>query len=94
MNTNPQAEQKKHTVSMISRGKLDIDGVIDIIEFDNNIVNIKTNMGLLSVEGENLRIISMSREGGQIFIEGSIDSLFYYDVSSEKKSSIFKRHSR
>ncbi len=94
MNTSTQNEQKKHSVSMMSREKLDIDGVIDILEFDNNIVNVKTTMGILSVEGDKLKIVSMSKESGQIFIEGSIDSLYYYDISNEKKGGFFKRHSR
>lgn len=94
MNASAQIEQKKHSVSMKSREKLDIDGVIDILEFDNNTVNVKTTMGILSVEGDGLKIISMSKESGQIYIEGKVDSLYYYEISNEKKSSIFKRHSR
>ncbi len=94
MNTNSQSEHKNHSLSLNKRAKLDIDGVIDILEFDNNSVNVKTTMGVLSIEGDGLKIISMSKDNAQIYIEGSIDSLYYYDDSPEKKNGIFKRRGR
>ena len=91
MNGLCQDEAKKHSVSMISREKLEIDGVIDVLDFDNSIINIKTTMGILSVEGVNLKIISLSKESGKIYVEGGIDSLFYFGVAEEKKGGFFKR---
>ncbi len=94
MNSNIQVESQKHNMSLISRQKLDIEGVIDILEFDNNAINIKTTMGVLSIEGDRLKIVSMSKETGKIFIEGRIDSLFYYDAANERKNGFFKRRDR
>jgi len=91
MNCINTDESKKHSVSLISREHLDIDGVIDILDFDNSVINIKTTMGILSVEGSGLKIISLSKESGTIHVEGSIDSLFYYGVAEEKRGGFFKR---
>lgn len=91
MNSIDLQESAKHSVSMISREKLEIDGVIDVLDFDNSVINIKTNMGILSVEGVNLKIISLSKENGKLYVEGGIDSLFYYGVSEEKRGGFFKR---
>ncbi|MEE1356681.1 MAG: YabP/YqfC family sporulation protein [Clostridia bacterium] len=91
MNANTPLEQKKHSISLVSREKLEIDGVIDVLDFDSSCVNIKTNMGVLSVEGTGLKIISMSKESEKIYIEGTVDSLFYYGVAEEKKGGLFKR---
>ena len=91
MNDIEQAEHKKHYLSLSSRERLEIEGVTDILDFDSLCVNIKTTMGVLSIEGNGLKIISMSRETGKIYIEGSIDSLFYYGIAQEKKGGIFKR---
>ena len=91
MNDIEQNEHKKHNLSLISREKLEIDGVSDILDFDSMCVNIKTTMGVLSIEGNDLKIISMSRESGKIYIEGTVDSLFYYGIASEKKGGLFKR---
>ncbi len=91
MNDITQPVDKKHTLSLISREKLDLDGVIDVLDFDPSCVNIKTSMGVLSVEGAELRIISLSKDTGKIYIEGSIDSLFYYGASEEKHGGLFRR---
>lgn len=91
MNDFEQADQRKHTLSLMSREKLEIEGVSDILDFDSMCVNLKTTMGVLSIEGNGLKIISMSRESAKIYIEGTVDSLFYYGISTEKKGGLFKR---
>ena len=94
MNANILPQENKHSLSMLSREKLDVEGVIDVLDFDSSCVNIKTNMGVLSVEGSDLRIISLSKETGKIYIEGSIDSLFYYGVAEEKRGGIFRKRGK
>ena len=91
MNDIIQPPEKKHSISMLSREKLDIDGVIDVLDFDSSCVNIKTNMGVLSVEGADLKIISLSKDTGKIYIEGSVDSLYYYGTSEEKRGGLFRK---
>lgn len=91
MNDITQSTDKKHSLSMISRERLDIDGVIDVLDFDSSCVNIKTNMGVLSVEGADLKIISLSKESGKIYIEGSVDSLYYYGASEERRGGLFRK---
>ena len=86
-----QSREKEHKISMISREKLDINGVIDVLDFDTSCVNIKTNMGVLSVEGNDIKIISFSKESECIYIEGKFDNLYYYNVSKEKRSGLFRR---
>ena len=88
--TNPN-ELKHHTLQLISRSKLEIDGVLDVIDFDNSTINLTTSMGALQIEGENLKIISLSRENSKIYVEGTVDSLFYYNTSKDTKRKFFKR---
>ena len=38
-----------------NREKLTITGVVDVLSFDDQIVIVETELGLLSVKGENLR---------------------------------------
>ena len=94
MNGNILQTESKHSLSMISRGKLDMDGVIDVLDFDSSCVNIKTTMGVLSVEGADLRIISLSKETGKIYIERNVDSLFYYGASEEKRGGLFRKRGK
>ena len=85
---------REHNVSMISREKLDINGVIDVLDFDNTCVNIKTCMGILSVEGTDIKIVSLSKDSGKIYIEGNFDNLFYYNGAEEKRNGIFRRRGK
>ena len=39
-----------------NREKLSISGVLDVLSFDDQIVILETELGLLTVKGENLRI--------------------------------------
>ena len=39
-----------------NREKLSISGVIDVLSFDDQVVMIETELGLLTVKGEELRI--------------------------------------
>ena len=39
-----------------NRGKLNVSGVVDVLSFDDQVVIIETEMGLLTVKGENLKI--------------------------------------
>ena len=39
-----------------NRSKLSISGVLDVLSFDDQVVVVETELGLLTVKGENIRI--------------------------------------
>ena len=47
-------------VILENREKLTISGVLDVLSFDDQIVIVETELGLLTVKGENLRINKLS----------------------------------
>ena len=71
-----------------NREKLSISGVLDVLSFDDQVVIVETELGLLNVKGENLRINKLSLDTSEVIVEGDIYSLFYSEKSSEKKASI------
>lgn len=71
-----------------NREKLSISGVLDVLSFDDQVVIVETELGLLNVKGENLRINKLSLDTSEVIIEGNIYSLFYSEKSSEKKASL------
>ena len=80
---------------MENRNKLSISGVLDVISFDDQIVIVETDLGLLTVKGDNLRINKLSLDTSEVIIEGEILSLSYSQKDLEKKgesllSKIFK----
>ena len=79
-----------------NRGKLSISGVLDVLSFDDQIVIVETELGLLTVKGENLRINKLSIDTSEVIVEGDIASLVYSENKGTDKtkgsliSKIFK----
>ena len=75
-----------------NRGKLSISGVNDVLSFDDQVVMVETDLGLLTVKGDGLRINKLSIDTSEVIIEGDISYLAYSDKDIEKgKSSIISK---
>lgn len=69
-----------------NRQKLSISGVIDVLSFDDQVVIVETELGLLTIKGENIRINKLSIDTSEVIVEGDISSLNYSDSKSSEKS--------
>ena len=69
-----------------NRGKLSISGVLDVLSFDDQVVIVETELGLLTVKGEKLRINKLSIDTSEVIVEGDISSLTYSDSKTLEKS--------
>ena len=69
-----------------NRGKLSISGALDVLSFDDQVVIVETELGLLTVKGENLRINKLSIDTSEVIVEGDISSLTYSDSKTLEKS--------
>ena len=69
-----------------NRGKLSVSGVNDVLSFDDQVVIVDTELGLLTVKGENIRINKLSLDTAEVIIEGEISSLTYSQSKQEKSS--------
>ena len=69
-----------------NRGKLSVSGVNDVLSFDDQVVMVDTELGLLTVKGENIRINKLSLDTAEVIIEGEISSLSYSQNKQEKNS--------
>lgn len=72
-----------------NRGKLSISGVLDVLSFDDQIVMVETELGLLTVKGEDIRINKLSIDTSEVVVEGDIYSLNYSEKEMDKKSGGF-----
>lgn len=72
-----------------NRGKLSISGVLDVLSFDDQVVIVETELGMLTVKGENLRINKLSIDTSEVIIEGEISSLNYCEKSTSEKGNFF-----
>lgn len=78
-----------------NRGKLSISGVRDVLSFDDQVVIMETELGLLTVKGEDLKINKLSIDTSEVIVEGEISNLSYSDQSKKEQegglfSKIFK----
>lgn len=76
-----------------NRGRLSISGVLDVLSFDDLVVMVETELGLLTVKGENLRINKLSIDTSEVIVEGDISYLAYSNKEAEKanKGSIISK---
>lgn len=92
INVNPNIVQN---LVLENREKLSVSGVNDVLSFDDQVVMVDTELGLLTVKGENIRINKLSLDTAEVIIEGEISSLAYSQNKQEKStgtilSKIFK----
>ena len=85
-NTNGSVIQN---IILENREKLSISGVLDVLSFDDQIVILETELGLLTVKGENLRINKLSLDTEEVVIDGEIYNLGYSEKESNQKSGGF-----
>lgn len=72
-----------------NRSKLSISGVLDVLSFDDQIVIVETELGMLTIKGENLRINKLSIDTSEVIIEGELNSLSYSSKDLNKKNESF-----
>lgn len=72
-----------HSLSLSERKKLTMTGAAEVVSFDENAVVVKTALGTLVIQGENLQLKQLTVEGGNVAVEGEIGSLQYEQSRSE-----------
>lgn len=80
----------RHSVVMEGRKKLSVSGVEEVESFDENTIVMSTSLGVLVVRGEDLHIEALSLEGGELKVEGDLDSLTY-EEDGRREGGFFSR---
>ena len=66
-----------HKLTLNDRKQLTMTGVCEVISFDDTAVLLRTTMGTLTVQGSQLQLKTLSLDGGQVAVEGTVSSLQY-----------------
>ena len=72
-----------------NRSKLSISGVLDVLSFDDQIIIVETELGLLTVKGDNLRVNKLSIDTSEVIVEGEVNSISYSSKDLDKKNEGF-----
>ena len=73
-----------HHIILEGREDLSVSGVEEVESFDENTIIMVTNKGTLVVRGEDLHIEKLSLDGGDLRVEGVVDSLTYEEERSSR----------
>ena len=83
--------EKRHSLSLKNREKLSIDGVFEVISFDEGVVILKTTLGRLNVEGEGLHVTKLLLDAGEVNVEGKIQAIYYDEEKDGGHIGLFRR---
>lgn len=89
-----------HSVTLVARERLTVTGVNDVASFDDKAVVLETPLGILTIDGSDLKIkrfgqnTAKTAQEADLIIEGSIGGVFYVDDTAEKKKRLFGRGTR
>lgn len=78
-------------IIMENREKISVTGVIDIHSFDDELVLAQTDLGILTIKGDDLKMNKLNLENNELIVEGQIVAVAYSDVSSAKKSGFMNK---
>ena len=86
-------ENQKHCVRLEQRENIFITGVNDVISFNEDMIVIDTQMGVLVIGGQNLHVNKLNLDDGELCVDGEINSLSYENDNglSKSKTSFFSK---
>ena len=77
-----QEDQMPHKLQLNERRQLTMTGVTEVVSFEDSAVVLQTSLGTLIVQGRELQLKTLSLEGGQVAVDGTISSLVYEEPRS------------
>lgn len=69
-----------HKLVLNERSSLTMTGVTEVVSFDDTAVILHTELGTLVVQGQQLQLKTLSADGGQVEVQGTIGSLVYEEL--------------
>lgn len=86
-------EEAKGRIELVNRKRVEIEGVKNVGSFDEDIIELETNLGVLILKGEGLHITHLDLESGHLVADGFFTSVNYVEAgqSAKKGKSILSR---
>lgn len=80
-------ENKRSYMTIENRKKMILDGVTEIVSFDEHQILLKTVLGNLDIRGEELKMNKLDVQNGDIIIVGNIGYIVYTSEEKKRKKS-------
>lgn len=78
-------------VILENRKKLTLTGIKDVLSFDDEIIVVESELGLINIKGTDLKVNKISVETGDVIIEGTIKMIEYSDKDILSKQSLMSK---
>ena len=77
--TRSEAQQPElpHRLTIDERQHLEVTGIREVLRFDERQVSLRSEKGVLILQGEGLRLKTLAPENGRVVVDGRIDNLAY-----------------
>ena len=79
-------DDNRSNLTLENRKKLTLSGVVEVISFDEQKIDLTTKLGNLTVKGEELKMNKLDVQNGDVIIVGSISSMIYNGKVSKKSN--------
>lgn len=79
-------ENAKSNLLLENRKKLTLSGVMEVMSFDEEKIELTTKLGNLIIKGEDLKMNKLDVQNGDVIIAGSISSMIYNGKNAKKNS--------
>lgn len=81
----------EHRLTLDGRQRLVVTGVEEVERFDEEEVVMRTAAGVLVVGGASLHIGKLNLDGGELHVDGNIDTLAYEDAAGAPSGGLLRR---
>ena len=84
-------EENKHNVRLTDRKILSLTGILSVVSFREDAVELESTLGFCQITGEKLHMEKLDLESGEVILTGLIISLYYPDDSDQTKKGLLHR---
>lgn len=72
--------QMPHKLILNERRQLTMTGVTEVVSFDENAVVLCTELGRMTVHGQELQLRQLALDGGQVAVDGKVSAIVYEEA--------------
>ena len=83
-----ETEKKSKIVTIENYEKISLNGVKHIVGFDERCIVLSTDLGNIIIDGKEMKIESLSKDNGEVYILGKFQGLYF--AEEKKKKRFFK----
>lgn len=75
-----------HSIKIDNREKIEIEGVLEVLAFNEDEIELDTEQGMMIIKGQNLHVNKLNLDVGQVCLEGEFEELSYNNNSKNNGS--------